>query len=226
VHGAQERGREVKWRSSIGLAMLLCAGFPLTARCERPLPFFSTDDFTPYWESESHHSPAAVQPFSVIDQNGKAVTDQTLKGRISLVNFFFGQCGTVCPTMMLSLKKFQSQLKKSGEASFVRFYSFSTMPEQDSPGMLRDYARVRNLDLTNWSLLTGDVAEIYRVGKTVFKADGSVGPQRRDSSFIHTTYLYVVDSQLRIRGIYDIQNPQQMTLLASDLKNLEHESLK
>jgi protein SCO1 len=106
--------------------------------------------------------------------------------------------------MMTSIKKLQNQLKKSGQNSNIHFYSFTTLPEEDSPSELRDYAEAHQLNLSNWSLVTGDKAQIYRLGKTVFKADGSIGSQKKDTKFIHTSNLYVVDSQLRIRGIYRV----------------------
>jgi len=72
-------------------------------------------------------------------------------------------------------------------------------------------------------MFTGKREEIYHVGKDMFKADGSVGPQKTKSYFIHTKSVYLVDKSLRIRGIYDTSASSSMKLLAQDLSRLKVE---
>ena len=50
----------------------------------------------------------------------------------------------------------------------------------------------------------------------MLKADGAVGAQKSESSFIHTTYVYLVDKRLRVRGIYDSASPKAMAQLTED----------
>lgn len=204
--------------SRVLLALTLFA-IPIHGWCARPLPFYDVQDMTPYWDAEKAPgdkpgTPATVKPFALVDQDSKAVNEKSLQGKVSLVNFFYGQCGTTCPMMMSTLKRIQ---KDSG----VWLYSISVTPEQDTPRLLKDYARVRGLDLRNWSLVTGEYEQVNRLGKEDFQADRSVGGKTRTDSFTHSTSVYIVDQKLRIRGIYDTASPMQMKQLRQDIAQLK-----
>ena len=44
-------------------------------------------------------------PFNLIDQNGKPITDQDMKGRPYLVFFGYTHCPDVCPTTLFELSE-------------------------------------------------------------------------------------------------------------------------
>jgi len=201
---------------SLALFLLSCL-----ANADRPLPFYDAKDMTPFWSSEAevHAQPATVGAFKAVDQEHGEISEAGLAQQISLVNFFFTECGSLCPTMMHTLQRFQAQ--ESTEP--FTLYSFSVKPEHDQPSQLKAYAHAQHLDLKRWKLLTGTRDEIYRVGREMFKADGSVGPAKQASKFIHTRNVYLVDRQRRIRGIYDSGSDAAMQLLASDIKRLVKE---
>ena len=191
---------------------------------DQPLPYFDAHELTPYWKSDAaakSFTPAAVGAFSVIDQNAAPVNEKFLEKKISLVNFFFAECPNLCPLMMRSIQRAQGRL--GALANDVQIYSFSVKPADDSPAVLRAYAKTRGIDLAHWTLLTGNREEIYRIGKGVFKADGSVGAQKSETSFIHNRNVYLVDRQRRIRGIYDTENVQAMDLVTADVARLKQE---
>lgn len=201
-------------------ALLLYA--QCTWSAERSLPFFDAKEMTPFWKTDAAASlftPAKMSEFKVIDQNGVAIDQSVLQKKLALVNFFFAECPGICPTMMKSIQRFQRKLGKTAED--VHIYSFSVKPEHDSPKVLKAYARNYKIPERNWSLLTGERAQIFHVGKDMFKADGSVGEQKSESTFIHTKNIYLVDSKLRIRGIYETSGPKAMELLVSDISQLK-----
>jgi cytochrome oxidase Cu insertion factor (SCO1/SenC/PrrC family) len=55
----------------------------------------------------------------------------------------------------------------------------------------------------------------------MFRADGSVGNQKTENTFIHTRNIYLVDKKLKIRGVYDTGKPESMDLLAKDIETLK-----
>jgi protein SCO1/2 len=123
------------------------------------LPFMKSTDFTPFWPGTEKIDPlpATVSNFEFKNQGDKVLTDGNMKGHISLVNFFFTSCGMVCPRLM---SKVQSVQKELASIAGLRIYSFSVMPEVDSPARLLTYAHNRKIDLKNWDLVTGDRAAI------------------------------------------------------------------
>lgn len=182
----------------------------------KALPFFTSTDLSPYWESEPNRElkPATLREFVGVDQNNQKVELAKFSGQLTLVTFFFAQCPSVCPIMLSTLSKFQ---KENGGISTL---AFSVKPEHDTPVVLKKYLNERSLHPTRWTLVTGTREEMYRVGREMFKADGSSGPV--DEAFIHTKSVYLLDSMLRIRGIYDTSSSKEMKLLALDIKKLRN----
>lgn len=183
---------------------------------DRKIPFFEDKELTPYWPSETiKHSPAKVGKFKAIKHNEKILTQKDFQGHLSLINFFFVRCPQICPMMMKNVQRLQKAVGK--EMDKVQIYSFSVQPKSDTPEKLRSYAKDYKIDLTNWTLLTGEKKEIYHVGKNMFKADGSVGTQKSENTFIHTQNIYLVDENLNIRGIYDTSDSKDMKQLKEDI---------
>lgn len=200
--------------------ILLFISQVLYANGSQPLPYFATTDFTPFWKFEQPELQAArIDSFTAINQNGNKMNQEELKQNISLVNFFFVSCPGICPMMMKNVQALQKALKNET----VNIFSFSIQPQMDSPENLREYAKDYKINLKNWTLLTGKKSVIYKVGKDMFKADASVGKQKSPDNFIHTQNLYMLDTKLFIRGIYNTSNNKDMTQLISDLKILKNE---
>jgi protein SCO1/2 len=100
-------------------------------------------------------------PFSLTDQNGRAVTDQDLKGRPFLVFFGFTHCPDVCPTTLFEVSEILRAL--GPDADRVRALFITIDPERDTPDMMRDYLSSFDSHLSG---LTGDAAAIAAVAKT------------------------------------------------------------
>lgn len=184
------------------------------------LPYMKATDFTPFWKTsvaEWTFAPATVSHFQFKNQSNETLTEGSMKGHISLVNFFFTRCGSVCPRLMSRLQSVQKALFP---ISGLQIYSISVMPEVDSPGLLASYAQSRNINLKNWNLITGDRSAIYQLGRGVFRADRNPDGSLANSEFIHTQAIYLVDADLHIRGVYQSDKAADMELLIQDTKHL------
>lgn len=185
----------------------------------RVIPFFESKELTPYWPSQNNnYSPATVGKFKAINQHEEKITQESFRNKYSLINFFFVQCPEICPMMMRNVKRLQKTIGAKNKK--IQIFSFSVLPETDTPERLREYAESYNIKSNNWSLLTGDKKDIYNVGKNMFKADGAVGTQRSEDNFIHTQNIYLVDEKLRIRGIYNTSDIGDMKQLKEDIELL------
>ena len=182
-------------------------------------PFFEAGTLTPFWDDSSNATPATVSHFKLVDHRGRPITEKIFEGRITVVNFFFAQCRSVCPLMIENLKAFQKKnnLKDMGN---VQFLSFSVTPQDDTPAVLSAYMKAHGIQNENWNFITGDKETIYSLGRDVFRADGSVGRQKSASGFIHTENVYLVDQKARLRGIFESSDPKKMALLATDIVEL------
>jgi protein SCO1/2 len=94
--------------------------------------------------------------FTLLDQEGRAVGANRFRGKKVVMNFIFTRCpiATMCPASTMKMSELQ-QAAKAASVTDVEFVSVSLDPEYDTPGVLKDYADARSLDLSNWSFLTG-----------------------------------------------------------------------
>jgi protein SCO1 len=84
--------------------------------------------------------------------------EDLLKGKIILVNFFYTECGEICPLATQNLTYVQELLgPRVGKDIFM--YSISLQPEHDTPEQLAAYAKVYGIG-PGWLLLTGKPDDI------------------------------------------------------------------
>lgn len=103
----------------------------------------------------------ATPDFTLLDQEGRTVTAARFRGKKVVLNFIFTRCpiATMCPAATQKMSELQQAVKGAGLAD-VEFVSVSLDPEYDTPGVLKEYAELRGLDLSNWSFLTGPDAAV------------------------------------------------------------------
>lgn len=99
--------------------------------------------------------------FTLLDQEGRTVSANRFRGKKVMMNFIFTRCpiATMCPAATQRMIELQAAAKKAGVQD-VEFVSITLDPEFDTPGVLKDYAEARGLDLSNWSFLTGPDAAV------------------------------------------------------------------
>src|ERR1039458_1781232 len=59
--------------------------------------------------------------FKLIDQNGKPITDQDLKGRPFLVFFGYTHCPDICPTTLFDVSELMHALGKDADRTAALF---------------------------------------------------------------------------------------------------------
>jgi protein SCO1/2 len=141
-----------------------------------------------------------------------------MEHKISVVNFFFAQCGSVCPLLMQNLKTVRKKIPGN-----IHFYSISVTPKDDTPEELKMFANHYSINEKTWDLLTGSEKTIFELGRNVFKADKAPQVDQEKGTFIHSDNVYLIDKNLHIRGIYPGLNTKQLALLVPDVKMLSRE---
>ena len=107
-------------------------------------------------------------PFTLIDQNGRQVTDKQFDGRYRLVYFGFTYCPDVCPVDLQSIGQAMRQLEKNDPevAARVQPIFISVDPERDTPAVLKQYVSAfhpRLIGLTGTPEQIADVAKKYGI---------------------------------------------------------------
>jgi protein SCO1/2 len=104
----------------------------------------------------------------LLNQDSKTIRfyDDLIRGDHTVViNFFYAQCGDICPMTMANLARVQELLgDRLGRQ--VRLASISVDPVRDGPAVLKDYAE--HFDARpGWQLLTGRTKDIELIRRTL-----------------------------------------------------------
>lgn len=127
--------------------------------------------------------------FELIDHHGGDVTEETFRGRWSLVFFGFTHCKAVCPRALTKLSTVLEQL--GADAADIQPLYISVDPERDTPTRLREFLSdyPRFLGLTG----TPQQATAAREAFKVF-ARRKADPEDPDGYAVpHTAVSYLLD---------------------------------
>lgn len=159
-----------------------------------------------------------IADFSLTNQNGETITQNTYKNKIYVADFFFTTCQTICPIMTGHMVEIQEKLKNDAE---VMLLSHTVTPEIDSVAQLKKYALEKGVNDAKWNLVTGDKKEIYDLARKSYLAAKDVPFSEND--LVHTENFVLVDKKKRIRGFYDGTDREAIEKLLNDIKILEKE---
>jgi len=129
-------------------------------------------------------------PFTLTNTKGETVTEDVLKGHLSLVYFGYTYCPDICP---LALQNITSALEIAGPGTEDVLPVFITIdPERDTKEVLGDYIghfHPRLIGLTGTSEQIKQAEDAYRV----FAAKAGATPGKSDYMMDHTGYIYLMD---------------------------------
>jgi protein SCO1 len=108
-------------------------------------------------------------------------------------------------------------LKTPDVGSNVRFVSFTVDPAEDTPPVLRAYAKTHGAASSMWYFLTGPVPTLEMLDRDAFKL-GDI-----NATMQHSTRFVLVDRQGRIRAYYDTSESSTIPKVISDIRALAAE---
>lgn len=134
-------------------------------------------------------APAAIGgSFQLSDQSGQPVSEQSLKGKPTLIFFGFTHCPDICPTSLFEMSEVLRAL--GPDADRLNSYFVSVDPERDTAAVMKDYLSSFDPHLKGLTGSPDAVAKIiagYRVyAKKIPTKDG-------DYTMDHTALVYLMD---------------------------------
>lgn len=115
--------------------------------------------------------------FQFVDQNGKQVTDQDLRGKTVVMTFTYVHCNdpNACPVLLSNFKKLQTAYEeKQIDTKNIMLVSVSLNPEVDTPPVMLEHAERMKFDLSYFKMLTGSLDDVRKFTDTLgvqFKKD-------------------------------------------------------
>lgn len=157
-------------------------------------------------------APASIGgPFQLTDQNGQVVTEQSLKGRPTLIFFGFTRCPDVCPTSLFEITQVLQAL--GPDADRLNAYFVSVDPERDTPESMKEYLSSFDPHLKGLSgsrEATDKIEKGYRVYAKKVPTSGG------DYTMDHTALIYLMDKDGRFVSPFNMKRKPEEA--AADLK--------
>lgn len=204
----------------LGIASVIVVLFYNALQPQEILPVYqpsmvdkSLVDSTLYYKKKYH----TIADFSLVNQNGRTITQEDYRDKIYIADFFFTTCPGICPIMTKNMAEIQEVILDDPD---VMLLSHSVTPKIDSVPQLKKYALEKGVIDSKWNLLTGDKKQIYELARKSYlavKTDGDGGP----FDMIHTENFILVDKERRIRGFYDGTKREDIDKLLADLAILK-----
>jgi cytochrome oxidase Cu insertion factor (SCO1/SenC/PrrC family) len=142
------------------------------------------------WDAWQGKQPGIGGPFSLVDQNGKTVTADSLKGKPTLIYFGYTYCPDVCPTSLLLM---ETAVEKLGvdAAKKVNLVFITVDPERDTPELIKGY--VTNFGPT-FEGLTGTPEQIAQVARA-YRVYYQKVPGKDGATYLmdHSSIVYLLD---------------------------------
>ena len=138
------------------------------------------------------HSGVNAAPSSaVVDQRGRAITLEALRGAPVVVTFISAHCSDACPII-------NAEIALAAHASFAsstHYLSITLDPERDKRADMQRLARVFEANPAQWTFASGDLGAIH----ALMKRFGIVAVRGRDGyAEAHTTLVYILDRNGRL----------------------------
>jgi len=150
-------------------------------------------------------------PFTLVDQDGRTVTDRDLRGRYALVYFGYTRCMDFCPATLAKLARVLRLLAGTGVNPRAVFISVD--PAHDTPAVAGAYARQFSPDIL---ALTGTPAAIARVvaAYNVFVGVGDMST----GGIKHTSMTFLIGPDGKFIRMFSQNQPAQT--IADTLRTL------
>ena len=140
-----------------------------------------------------------VPNFSFTNQDGKTIDNETYKGKVYIVEFFFTTCPSICPIMNRNMVKIQNEFFGNPNLAIA---SFTIDPAHDTPAILKEYAASYKITNPNWNLLTGDKDSIYKLANEGFNIYAGENSEA-EGGFEHSGYFALIDQDGFMRSRVD-----------------------
>lgn len=181
------------------------------------LPYFLRADLSPVWRQVPTSAILLVPAFALSNQNGAAFTQKNMLGCVTVAHFFYTSCSGLCPQVIRHLLPLQATYAQNAKVNIV---SMTIVPNTDNTQVLQAFARANGIRAANWHLLTGKQSAIFRLARQGYQADTRLLDQSPQSDLLHSEHVFLVDQQLRVRGIYNGNSTAAIEQLMADVGQL------
>nr|WP_315244498.1 SCO family protein [uncultured Flavobacterium sp.] len=137
----------------------------------------------------------AAPKFELTNQDNIKISNETYKGKVYVLEFFFTTCPSICPKMNLSMLEIEKTFFGNPNFGIV---SITIDPANDTPKVLKDHAKLLGVKSSNWNFLTGDKTTIMDLSNKGFNLYAGENA-KVNGGFEHSGLFALIDKDGNIR---------------------------
>jgi protein SCO1/2 len=133
--------------------------------------------------------------FELTNQDNVKVSNETYKGKVYVLEFFFTTCPSICPKMNMSMLEIEKTFFGNPNFGIV---SITIDPKHDTPQVLKDHAKLLGVKSSNWNFLTGDrnvIMDLSNKGFNLYAGEND----KVSGGFEHSGLFALIDKDGNIR---------------------------
>ena len=178
--------------------------------------FFTLTQVIPGFAKPSLPPIGEVAPFRFTNQDGQAVTEKDVEGKVFVAAYFFTTCRGICPRMNTNMKRVYEHFK--GDKNFL-ILSHTCDPANDSAAQLKHYADSMGVDTHQWIFLTGRKDSLYNMARLSYHIDDPANNLRDiNEDFLHTQFFALVNKKGEVRNVYDGLKENELNQMIGDIE--------
>ncbi|WP_304200293.1 SCO family protein [Flavobacterium alvei] len=133
--------------------------------------------------------------FELVNQDNSKINNETYKGKVYVLEFFFTTCPSICPKMNQSMLQIEKTFFGNPNFGIV---SITIDPEHDTPSVLKEHRELLGVKSSNWNFLTGDKTYIFDLSNKGFNLYAGENSKVR-GGFEHSGLFALIDKNGDIR---------------------------
>ncbi|KAK0655827.1 cytochrome c oxidase-like protein [Cercophora newfieldiana] len=138
-------------------------------------------------------APKVGGPFQLIDQDGKTVTEQDLRGRYSLVYFGFTHCPDICPEELDKMARMFDVVQAEQPDGLLPVF-VTCDPVRDGPKELKEYLAEFHPSFVGLTGTYDQIKAMCKAYRVYFSTPSQVKPGQ-DYLVDHSIYFYLMDPE-------------------------------
>lgn len=158
--------------------------------------------------------------FTFTDHTGSPLRREDLEGHVTIVNFIFTRCDTICPVTTMKMRSVQ---ERTNDQPDIKLLSISVDPAHDTVEALAAYAAKYGADPTRWRFARGETSSVREVVEGAMKQgfDDLGGTTASGAPNItHSGHFVLLDQRTHVRGFYDSDDWPRVTALMKHARYL------
>lgn len=168
--------------------MILAVWTAIGCRPQQQLPVMK-DFSAKSWALTNQSGAAAVFP---VRSEAKAV----------VVGFIYTYCPDICLMSTDNMMTAYGKLSDEVENGAVVFRSITFDPKRDTPGVLKQFAEIREINTTRWEFLTGEVSTVDSIMAAVGIYHKAAEGNSENYTIDHSDYIGIFDGRGRLRKLF------------------------